>query len=376
MTDDKPDIVNQLARLAALHESGALSDAEFGAAKAKVLAAPPQPPVWPPVPSPAQFDETASERRHRLRYLSLAVPLVLVVVVVVVVILGGSATGHKPTAGSPLSVPAGSRVIVVEQPLGTISSQALQQAVMVVSRRLSGLGVRGFAVHTQGDDVVVEFPKGRTDAQVLDVVGQTGQLLFRPVDCIIAPFIGPGTTTMAPTSGSCNLSSTDQEHYMPPHGDSHGVTLAPFDTANATVVLPDYAGYAYGRYVLGPAEMTGSVIKTAVANIDPLTDQWEVDVTLTAAGSTLFNKYAAAHYQCYVEDESNPPYCALQAIELDATVESDPAIEAASFNGGVIIDGSTSDPFTAQQASDMAVVLNSGPLPVAFVAVDFSTVTP
>jgi len=79
--------------------------------------------------------------------------------------------------------------------------------------------------------------------------------------------------------------------------------------------------------------MTGSIIKTAAANLNSQTDQWEVDISFTGKGSSQFNKYAATHYQCYVEDESNPPYCALQAIELDATVESDPAIEAPRSTG-------------------------------------------
>ena len=213
------------------------------------------------------------------------------------------------------------------------------------------------------------------------------------MECIISPYVGAtassdrlpsdhspipaGTTTATSLSSAiCNLSSTEQELYLPPHGNSHGVTPAAFDTAGATVVLPDYAGYAYGRYVLGPAEMSGSIIKTAAANLNSQTDQWEVDMTLTAAGSTLFNKYAAAHYQCYVQDESNPPYCALEAIELDATVESAPAIEAAWFNGAATINGSTSDPFTAQQASDLALVLSYGSLPVRFVVQSTSTITP
>jgi preprotein translocase subunit SecD len=206
------------------------------------------------------------------------------------------------------------------------------------------------------------------------------------VECIIAPYVGAGTTTKASATATmattlqasqvCSLSSTEQAHYLPSHGNGRGVTEAAYDAAGATVVLPFYAGYAYGRYVLGSAEMTGSIIKTAVADLNSQTDQWEVDVTMTASGSALFNKYAARHYACYVQNESNPPYCALEAIELDGTVESAPAIEAASFMGAATINGSASHPFTAQQASDMAVVLNSGPLPVGFVAVSISTVSP
>jgi preprotein translocase subunit SecD len=393
---------------------------------------------------------------------------------ILVAVLGVGATilaGKSPLLGLDLK----GGVSVVEQPQGKVTPSILQEAVQVIDRRVDGIGVSNSNVTRQGNDIVIELPGAKNDTQVLKVVGQTAQLFFRPVACIIAPYQGittstttktptgstttttsPGkakvqpkststtakaakssvgtgaemtltgadarlasadfplaagptttaksttttapvtattaskgkggttTSTTAPTTATtvslasqiCNLSSTEQAFYLPPNGNSHGVTPADDDTMDATVVLPDYAGYAYGRYVLGPAEMTGSIIKTAAANLNSQTDQWEVDISFTGAGSTLFNKYAATHYQCYVQDEANPPYCALQAIELDATVESDPAIEAASFNGGATINGSTSDPFTSQQASDLALALSYGSLPVRFVAQDISNVSP
>ena len=131
-----------------------------------------------------------------------------------------------------------------------------------------------------------------------------------------------------------------------------------------------------GRYVLGPAEMSGSIIKSATANLNSQTDQWEVDLTFTSRGSTEFNKYAAAHYACYQQDPSNPPYCALQAIELDAVVQSAPAIEAASFPGGATINGSSPKPFTQQQAQNLALALSYGSLPVRFVPQNISSVSP
>ncbi|MGO9661464.1 MAG: protein translocase subunit SecD [Acidimicrobiales bacterium] len=395
---------------------------------------------------------------------------------VLIAVLGVGATiltGRSPLLGLDLK----GGVSVVEQPQGRVTPSILQEAVQVIDRRVDGIGVSNSNVTRQGNDIVIELPGAKNDTQVLKVVGQTAQLFFRPVECIISPYLAPtpsttaktptatttttapgkpklqpkspGTTakasssaksaagaggvmtlssadahlasaefpiaagtsttakvtsttakvtsttspakgkaatttpTTAPTTtttslaqGICNLSSTQQELYLPPGGNSHGVTPASSDTAGATVVLPDYAGYAYGRYVLGPAEMSGSIIKTATANLNSQTDQWEVDISFTGKGSSLFNKYAASHYQCYVQDESNPPYCALQAIALEATVEAAPAIEAASFPGGATINGSTSDPFTATQASDLALALSYGSLPVRFVAQDISNVSP
>ena len=71
--------------------------------------------------------------------------------------------------------------------MGKLSAQALQQAVRVMTRRIYGSGVRDFDVYTQGDNIVIELPRAKNDAQVLRIVGQRGELFFRPVECIIAP---------------------------------------------------------------------------------------------------------------------------------------------------------------------------------------------
>ncbi len=398
-------------------------------------------------------------------------PLVWSLVFILVLAIAGIgatiATGSTPLLGLDLK----GGVSVVEKPTGHVTSADLQESVQIINRRVNGLGVSNSNVTVQGNNIVIELPGASNDTQVLRVVGQTAQLFFRPVDCIIAEYqaptssstttttpksstttpahespstpttnksavgtvgpasggpaqVGPapavrlpdahlasasyplaaGTSTAAATAASgsttstvprptptsvphplsptvlgqqiCSLTAAQQPLYSPPHGTSHGVTPAEWDLAGSTVVLPYYAGFQYGRYVLGPAEMTGSIIKSAAATLDPQTDQWEVDLTFTSRGSTEFNKYAAAHYACYQQDPSNPPYCALQAIELDATVVSAPAIEASSFPGGATINGSTQNPFTQEQASNLALALNYGSLPVRFVPQDISSVSP
>ncbi len=387
-------------------------------------------------------------------------PLVWSLVFILVLAIAGIgatvATGSTPLLGLDLK----GGVSVVEKPTGHVTSSDLQESVQIINRRVNGLGVSNSNVTVQGNNIVIELPGASNDTQVLRVVGQTAQLFFRPVDCIIAEYQAPtsgSTTTTTPksttttpahespstptttksavgpapvgsapavhlpdahlasasyplaagtsttaTPGStsstvprptptsvphplsptvlgqqiCSLSAAQQPLYSPPHGTSHGVTPAEWDLAGSTVVLPYYTGFQYGRYVLGPAEMSGSIIKSAAATLNPQTDQWEVDLTFTSRGSTEFNKYAAAHYACYQQDPSNPPYCALQAIELDATVVSAPAIEASSFPGGATINGSTQSPFTQDQANNLALALNYGSLPVRFVPQDISSVSP
>jgi preprotein translocase subunit SecD len=405
-------------------------------------------------------------------------PLVwCLVLIIAVAVLGVGATiitGKTPLLGLDLQ----GGVSVVEKPQGHVTASDLQESQQIINNRVNGLGVSNSNVTIQGNNIVIELPGAKNDTSVLRVVGQTAQLFFRPVDCIIPAYLAPtsstttttaprsstttttvnpktttpaatkttkaatgatgglvdlgpihlasanfpvaaGTTTIptttipttashaststtsASTAGSttsttapskpvtstavgtqiCGMTTTQQETYLPAHGTIHGVTPAEWDLAGSTVVLPLVGtgggpAFADGRYVLGPAEMSGSIIKSAAANLNSQTDQWEVDLTFTSRGSTEFNKYAAAHYACYQEDPSNPPYCALQAIELDAVVQSAPAIEAASFPGGATISGSSSNPFTQQQAQNLALALSYGSLPVRFVPQDISSVSP
>jgi preprotein translocase subunit SecD len=264
----------------------------------------------------------------------------------------------------------------------------------VMARRLARLGVPGAVVRAQGDDIVVEIPKPTGTTPVLAVLGQPGHLAFRPVECIITPYSGarhvpavaaPALSQSAAnamglgasgTPSICGLSAAHRAGYLPPHGNGHGDTPEAYDTKDATVVLSYRVGYGYGRYVLGPAEMTGSIVKAATAVLNGQTRQWEVVLSFTPAGSAQFDDYAARHYACYTREVQDPPFCALEAIDLDATLESVPAIEASSFPGGAVINGPTRGAFTRQQATTLAVLVSSGPLPVAFTAADISTVTP
>jgi preprotein translocase subunit SecD len=275
------------------------------------------------------------------------------------------------------TVRGGSWALDLEKPAGEVSPAVLQDTVRVIIRRLHGLGIANATVRRQGDDILVEFPGGNDEAQVLTLISVKGQLLMRPVDCIIAPHVPSGSSAhSSPGSGPCKMSPRQQRRYLPPGGDAHGVTPAQYDNANGTVVLPLYAGFVYGRYVLGPADVSGAVIKTATAFRDPQLHNWGVNLRFTTKGATEFNKAAALHYKCYMSDVANPPYCSLQAIEMDGTVETAPAIEAPFFPGGATIIGSINDPITHQQAENLALILDYGALPVRFISQRVSSSSP
>jgi len=412
-----------------------------------------------------------------VRTRSLVYSFVAMVLIAVLSIGATVLTGKAPLLGLDLK----GGVSVTERPEGAVNSNILQEAVNIMDRRVNGTGVSNSSVAVQGGDIVIELPGAKNDTQVLRFLGETAQLFFRPVDCIIAPLYVPpsttpstptGTTTSVPgakakskakpkttpagststskpakaaagpagdlplahlsarlasasypvaagatltsvpsTKGAstttsstvatttvpknaaatttttpttttttpasiCSASATAQAEYDPPNGNKYGVTPTQDDNANDTVVLPNYTGYSAGRYVLAPAEMSGNIVKSATADLDSQTDEWEVVLDFTSAGSTAFNKYAAAHYACYKQDTANPPYCALQAIELDGTVESAPSIDSNNFPGSAQISGSSSAPFTQAEAQSLAQALSYGSLPVRFVAQDIDNISP
>ena len=194
--------------------------------------------------------------------------------------------------------------------------------------------------------------------------GPHPSLYFRPVECTIAPAIAGNASTPAGAvvtlgasgQGLCSATLARQVSYPSTAPDT--------EKPGSIVVAPPYfplPSFVPGaeRYVLGPAEMSGSVIATATAAPDSQVGGWVVDVSFTKAGTAQFNLFAAKHYRCYAEDPTNPPYCALQAVVLDGHVLAAPALEARSFPGGVTIAGPASAPYTKAQAVKLAALARS-----------------
>ncbi len=349
--------------------------------------------------------------------------LVAVVGIVVVAFGATVAAGHTPLLGLDLK----GGVSVVLQPQGTANSSELNEAVSIIERRVNGLGVANSNVARQGGDVVINLP-GIKDAQgALKILGETATLYFRPVYCLIpafaaAPATTPTTTpsvnhhrattpstakalgspasdirltsavvtagsspTTVPTPATTIVPAEQGSpvpvgsNFAPSANDCSASNAAQLpstpvsrDTANATVILPYYDNTV--RYILGPSDMTGNGVSNASVQLSSA-GQYSVLLNFTNAGSVKFDKIASERYPYYQQDPSNPPPQALEAFELDGVVESAPAIEAATFNGTAVISGSTAQPFTSSQASNLALVLKYGSLPVRFTPQSVQTVT-
>jgi preprotein translocase subunit SecD len=301
----------------------------------------------------------------------------------------GLVTGGLPQAASGASIPARSAALrlseavfpsrlaqgqsrdglALEQsvvlsliPRHQVPAGVLDEALRIVDRRLTSLGLKGWRTSPDNGAIVVHLPAGLSRSKVKTTaaaVSQAGYLFFRPVHCEIAPYHKPASGR--PTRGSravqaaCHAGVEAQQRLAN--------TSPVDDTPAATVVLPQLGAPApAARYVLGPAEMNGTVVRSAAASKDPATGRWRVQLQFTLAGEKLFNRYAQAHYRCYKKDAPRPPTCALQAVELDGIVQEAAYVQAPSFPNGATINAS----FSAGQAKGLARALEYGALPVRF----------
>jgi len=132
-----------------------------------------------------------------------------------------------------------------------------------------------------------------------------------------------------------------------------------------TVLLLDKSGVAY---IVGPAGASGKVFKNdARADID--SGQWAVVVGLRSGpdGDQLWNQLASA---CFNKTAQCPT--GQLAMVLDGTVISAPTVNEPEFTGGTVqITGS----FTADEARDLAKILEFGAVPVRFVVSQAQTVS-
>jgi hypothetical protein len=313
----------------------------------------------------------------------------LAIVVVVALIVLGVDYGPRsspipPSRGSTqpgLGTSTGGlrAVFVPEMPT---SRAVLDEAAATMVARLHALGDYDTPVYIEGGRIVVRGP--RFDRSELQLVAKTGAFFIRPVLCGAPPFSpssptastpsvsapvcdSPYATTasnldMNPTTGRLNTIGPD------PSLGSYPSTTVQSDDPTSTVLLPaDPASGAqqFARFVLGPAQLSGSVIAAARAQYLPAEATWSVDVTLKPSAVAQWDEVAQHNFHAYL------------AADLDGTVLWAPLIQPqsstfASFRGQMQIVGN----FTATQARGLAALIASGPMAVRLALQSESVVSP
>jgi preprotein translocase subunit SecD len=303
---------------------------------------------------------------------SLIVSLVLTIAIAFGSLAATLSLGWGPKLGLDLA----GGVSVVYKPTTPASTADMQEVVTILTNRVDGLGVSGAQVNLQGKNVVVSVP-GVTDARaVLKAVGQTAQLLFRPVLCLATLGSKPkplGSATLptcgasyATTEANLNVNtSTENSAQLPPDPAFTNIasTKPKNDKPKDYVLLPAL-GSPSTRYVLGPSELTGHAVKKALAQQNQ-SGAWVVNYTLTKTGSPAWDAVADKNFH------------ELLAIELDGVVQSAPLIQPgqatfSSFDGTGQITGS----FTEASAKTLALAMNFGALPVRLQELTYQTISP
>jgi preprotein translocase subunit SecD len=133
------------------------------------------------------------------------------------------------------------------------------------------------------------------------------------------------------------------------------------------------------KYLLAPAAIEGTQVKTASAGLSTQGVSWQVNLTFTGSGSSAWYNLTKKAYEATGTTDSGfaagcspPKGCNSVAITLDGVVQSAPASQTDGIPGGLTdITGN----FSQSQATDLANVLKYGSLPLKFTQSDVQTVS-
>jgi preprotein translocase subunit SecD len=309
---------------------------------------------------------------------NLWVSLLAVVAIAVIALSATLAAGWSPKLGLDLD----GGLSVVYQTQHKVTQAQLDTITTILNNRVNA-GTSGATVDSQGkNEIAVSIPGEKNTQQVLATLGNTAQLLFRPALCYAPPFsVAKGKKASPPPLPTCAAATqlTAANIGVTASSNVAGYTsnnvqpdaqFAPFestssakDAKTATVLLPGTGAASGSRYVLGPAQLTGTAVKSASAQLN--NGQWDVNLVLTGPGSTAWDNLAKQQFHAIV------------AIDLDGKVISAPitsptASSPSSFGGQVQISGG----FSETQAKTLATDFTYGALPVKLVAQHIETVSP
>jgi len=324
--------------------------------------------------------------------------------------------GKSPTLGLDLQGGVSVNLQPVDESgavLDDVDTENLDEAIEIIRKRVDAVGVTEPEVSRQGNTITVQLP-GATDQQdVIDLVGTTARLRFRPVLAILPP--EPTDEQRAELEATAEEMRTqlglpadvtaqdvideevaaaqaqleaDPENTTPAEGpqNSYGVDvqsdefqqLAAAETQLATqltaredikadqeVVLADSSGTIYQlgpTFTSGDRTLEGEAVEDATAGLNQQ-GEWVVNPVFRGGeeGIDLFNEAATA---CYNGDPTCPAQQGSRgqlAIVLDGEVLTAPSINEATFSRDQI---QISGAFDQESAQSVAVALRYGSLPL------------
>jgi protein-export membrane protein SecD len=213
-------------------------------------------------------------------------------------------------------------VSIPHQALIQREAQAVAQSITIIQRRIDGSGVLNPTIARQGtDQIVVQLPGVSDPERVKTLIGTTAHMTFQMVDSAAQP--GP----------------------IAPLGDT---------------VLPMANDPTQTMDVFSDVAVDGADLDNAQASTDPQSGQWVVNFSLNSVGAREFSDVTTANVG------------KLFAIVLDGKIIEAPVIREPITGGSGQISGN----FTAQSATDLALLLRAGALPAPLNIVEEQSVGP
>ncbi len=216
-----------------------------------------------------------------------------------------------------------SRIVMTQTSAGL--AQFVQEAMVgardIVERRVNALGTREPTIILQGDDRIVVQVPGLSDPQALkDLLGRTARLEFRMV--------------------------TDPNSY-----DPNEAAQGRPPVGSEVVPYSDQPGFeVVSRQVM----ISGDQLTDAQQSFDPTNNQPVVTIRFNSQGATIFSRVTRENVGKRF------------AMLVDGKVLSAPSINEPINGGSAQISGN----FTVESASNMAIALKSGALPVKLEVVE------
>ncbi len=225
-------------------------------------------------------------------------------------------------------------LLVADLPEGrTADSQAMATARRIVESRVNALGLTEPVVQVQGAErIVVEIPGIEDPAQAVDTIRETAMLEF-----------------VTPPAGATAETLYAIKELQIPISTTHLMSESEIQSASAMTDV-----------LLFTTELTGGELDSAYVVRDPNTSQPLVAIEFKSEGVSTFASYTASH----IGD--------ILCIVLDKRILSCPSITTSIPSGKATIEGN----FTYESASQLAVQLQYGALPIPLKIESYKAIGP
>jgi preprotein translocase subunit SecD len=272
------------------------------------------------------------------------------ILVLVAILLGVAAYLAFPLSKTNLGLDLQGGLSVILQAQDSakapVTDQGISQAVKIIQNRVNRLGVAEPEIQRQGTDKIsVQLPGVANPDEALAIIGKTAVLEFYDVKQFGTPYASEAEALKAA-----------------------GVASAPALPVDKRIIHWSLAGgNSTDQWFLVATEpvLTGSTLTGAQTGFDQF-NQPKVDMQFNSAGGDIFSKVTgkmAETAQITGEDQR-------LAIVLDGNVESAPRVQQQIDGGRAEITGK----FTTDEAKNLALVLQTGSLPVELKAVSQNSI--